>query len=242
MLIHDEGQGVHALTLDRGDKGNALSSALVDALLAAIAAAHDRPQARALVLAGNGRHLCTGFDLSDLEQATEGDLLLRFVRVEQMLDAVWRSPLLTVALASGRTWGAGADLFCAAQQRWALPDATFRFPGAAFGLVLGTRRLAARVGADTARAWVAGGLEIDAATAQAAGLVSHVGTREAFDAHVAALRTEADVIDAETRRAINTVTRDGDADADLAALVRSAARPGLKQRIVAYRAASTARR
>ncbi len=81
MLIHDEGQGVHALTLDRGDKGNALSSALVDALLAAIAAAHDRPQARALVLAGNGRHLCTGFDLSDHEQATEGDLLLRFVRV-----------------------------------------------------------------------------------------------------------------------------------------------------------------
>lgn len=125
----------------------------------------------------------------------------------------------------------------------ALPDATFRFQGAAFGLVLGTRRLAARVGADTARAWVGGGLEVDATTAQAAGLVSHIGTREAFDAHVEALRTTADVIDAETRGAINAVTRDGDADADLAALVRSAARPpGLKQRIVAYRAASTARR
>ena len=142
MLIRNERQGVHALTLDRGDKGNALSADLVDALLDAIRAAHDSAQARALVLTGSGRHLCTGFDLSDLEHATEGDLLLRFVRVEQMLDAVWRSPLLTVALASGRTWGAGADLFCSAEQRWALPDATFRFPGAAFGLVLGTRRLA----------------------------------------------------------------------------------------------------
>jgi enoyl-CoA hydratase len=242
MLIRNERKGVHALTLDRGGKGNALSADLVDALLDAIRAAHDSAQARALVLTGSGRHLCTGFDLSDLEHATEGDLLLRFVRVEQMLDAVWRSPLLTVALASGRTWGAGADLFCSAEQRWALPDATFRFPGAAFGLVLGTRRLAARVGADTARAWVGGGLEVDATTAQAAGLVSHIGTREAFDAHVEALRTTADVIDAETRGAINAVTRDGDADADLAALVRSAARPGLKQRIVAYRAASTARR
>jgi enoyl-CoA hydratase len=242
MLIRNERKGVHALTLDRGDKGNALSADLVDALLDAIRAAHDSAQARALVLTGSGRHLCTGFDLSDLEHATEGDLLLRFVRVEQMLDAVWRSPLLTVALASGRTWGAGADLFCSAEQRWSLPDATFRFPGAAFGLVLGTRRLAARVGADTARAWVGGGLEVDATTAQAAGLVSHIGTREAFDAHVEALRTTADVIDAETRGAINAVTRDGDADADLAALVRSAARPGLKQRIVAYRAASTARR
>ncbi len=242
MLIRNERQGVHALTLDRGDKGNALSADLVDALLDAIRAAHDSAQARALVLTGSGRHLCTGFDLSDLEHATEGDLLLRFVRVEQMLDAVWRSPLLTVALASGRTWGAGADLFCSAEQRWALPDATFRFPGAAFGLVLGTRRLATRVGADTARAWVGGGLEVDATTAQAVGLVSHIGTREAFDAHVEALRATADVIDPETRSAINAVTRDGDADADLAALVRSAARPGLKQRIVAYRAASTARR
>lgn len=221
------------LTLDRPDRGNALSAELVARLHRdtddAIAAA-----SASLVLRGAGRHFCTGFDLSDLESQSDGDLLLRFVRVEQLLATLWAAPLPVLAFAQGRCWGAGADLFCTAQQRWAAPDANFRFPGAAFGLVLGTRRLAERVGADRAREWVVQGVEVDAAQALAAGLVSRIASADEFDAHLEKLATAAPVVDARTRAALFAASRDPQADRDLAALVSSAARPGLRERILAY--------
>ena len=46
-----------------------------------------------------------------------------------------------MAVATGRAWGAGADLFASCDIRACTPDASFRFPGTAFGIVLGTRRL-----------------------------------------------------------------------------------------------------
>jgi enoyl-CoA hydratase len=76
---------------------------------------------------------------------------------------------------AGRTWGAGADLFAACDLRVAAPDTLLRFPGAQFGMVLGTRRLAERIGADAARRLVLEGGELSAPQALAAGLASSVG-------------------------------------------------------------------
>jgi len=64
--------------------------------------------------------------------------LLRFVRIEQLLQRLFRVPYPTVALVHGHVFGAGADLFCACQHRFAASDATFRLPGTGFGLVQGT--------------------------------------------------------------------------------------------------------
>ena len=200
--------GVVTLTLARPERGNALGADLVEALLAAVQAACDDTALHTLVLCAEGRHFCTGLDLSDLDRTTDGDLLLRLVRIETLLAALWHAPLRTVAVAQGRTWGAGADLFAACERRLAHADASFRFPGAQFGIVLGTRRLATRVGADTALALVTEAREWDAGQARAAGLADTV---------------------------LRAATHDDRRDADLAALVRSAAEPGLVQRVCAYR-------
>src|SRR3546814_4977267 len=82
---------------------------------------------------------------------SEGDLVLRLIRIETLLQTVWHLPFPTLALARGRVFGAGADLFCACSRRVAEPGTSFRMPGLGFGIVLGTRRLMARVGADAAR-------------------------------------------------------------------------------------------
>lgn len=244
--------GVALVELNRPARGNALSAPLVEALLAAIGRACADPGVHTLALAGAGRHFCTGFDLSGLEETSEGDLLMRFVRIETLLDAVWRAPVRTVAIATGRAWGAGADLFAACDERVAAPDASFRFPGAAFGIVLGTRRLAERVGTDRARAWVSTGTTLDATAAAAAGLASRVAAAPPeSDAALAGWRhealAEAPAVERETLVAIRAASRpaggpgaDALADADLAALVRSASRPGLKARILAYRERSRA--
>lgn len=229
MLKTDRSGGVLTLTLARPERGNALGSDLVEALLAAVQGAPADTTLHTLRLGAEGRHFCTGLDLSDLESSRDADWLQRLVRIETLLQALWQCPLATVALAQGRAWGAGADLVAACETRIAAPDASFRFPGAQFGIVLGTRRLAARIGSDAARALVIGGGTLDAAAARAAGLVTAVGSEPVITPPA---------IDPATARAVRTASRGdppGAADADLAALVRSAAAPGLKARIQAYR-------
>ncbi|MGE3847233.1 MAG: enoyl-CoA hydratase/isomerase family protein [Gammaproteobacteria bacterium] len=238
VLETREDAGVLTLTLSRAALGNALDDTLVEALLAAILAAGDNEALHTLVLRGAGKHFCTGFDLSDLAAQSDGDLLRRFVRVELLLAALWHAPLRTVALAQGRAFGAGADLFACCDQRVAQVGASFTFPGARFGLVLGTRRLAARLGESRALACVTGGEVLDARAALATGLASDLVDGD-LDAWLAAL--PAPVTERATSAALKAATRPDMRDADLAALVRSAARPGLKARIVAYREAQTRR-
>ncbi len=235
MLGEQRVAGVAVLTLDRPQRGNALSAELVAALRAALARAFDDATVHTVCLAGAGTHFCTGFDLGDLDAQSDGDLLARFVDVELLLAELWHAPVRTVAFARGRAWGAGADLFAACDLRMAAPDTTFRFPGAGFGLVLGSRRLAEQVGADHARRWVAEGMQVDAATAEDAGLVTAITAAGlSAEQHLHALSLPEPAIDRETVMALRRATRADHRDHDLAALVRSAARPGLKARIAAY--------
>lgn len=232
--------GVAHLTLARPERGNALGPDLVDAALEAV----DRvvaDGARMIVLRGAGKHFCTGFDLSELPDLSDGDLLLRVVRIEMLLQAVHHAPIPTVAVAHGATMGAGADLVAACQTRWALPGARFAFPGAGFGLALGTRRLARRIGSEAARDLVGSGRRIDAEEAASLGLIQRVVEPETVDADVmAALRLS--TLDPVTTARICALTVSDTRESDLANLVQSAARPGLKSRITAYVAALQARK
>ena len=228
MLSSEHQAGVTTLTLQRPERGNALGPELVEGLIHTVEAAIADPAVHTLVLRGDGRHFCTGLDLTDLATLSDGDLLLRLVRIETLLALLWHAPIRTVALAHGRTWGAGADLFAVCEQRLVHPDTTLRFPGVQFGIVLGTRRLAERIGVDAARALVLEGGELDAPQALALGLATQLGDMAA--------ELAAPLPDAATARAIRSATRADCRDADLAALVRSAARPGLQSRITAYRA------
>jgi len=233
MLGISREAGVCVLTLERPTVGNALDTALVDTLLEALTSIAADETTHTLVLRGAGNHFCTGFDLSSLEMESDGDLLRRFVQVESLLAELWHLPLRTVVWASGRALGAGADLLTCADVRVATPDARIGFPGARFGLVLGTRRLATRMGAEAALTGVAEAKSWSAESALAAGLIDHIAV-ETFDAWLAdALPALA--VDRPTYAALRRATRPDCRDSDLAALVRSAARPGLKARIVAYR-------
>lgn len=149
-LIRKHEGHVTRLTLNRPEKANALSRPLVDALLDAIDQAC-ADGTRLLILDGAGAHFCAGFDFTGFDQASDGDLALRFIRIEMLLQALHHAPYQTLALAHGRIVGAGADLVASCGMRIAAPNAEFRMPGLRFGVALGTRRFALRVGADKAR-------------------------------------------------------------------------------------------
>ncbi len=225
--------GIATLRLNRPERGNALSRPMVAALRIGLEEALANPHVHTLVLRGNGPNFCTGFDLSDLEAETDASLAERFIELEGLLQALWHAPLRTVALATGRAWGAGADLFASCDVRAAAPDSTYRFPGTAFGILLGTRRLAEAVGWDRARPFVTEGATCDAPGAMIAGIANDLVEGDA-DAWLGK-RCLPPVADRATLTAIRAATRPDHRAQDLATLTASATRPGLKRRIEEYR-------
>lgn len=227
--------GVRTFVLNRPDKLNALDADLVDALSAAVHEAH-ADRVRLMVFRGAGRSFSAGFDLSRLEEQSEGDLVLRFVRIEMLLQAIARSPAQTLALAHGRIFGAGADLFAACRHRVAAPDASFRMPGLKFGLVLGTRRFGEIVGADHARRVLERVGAFTAAEAAAMNFATRLASPDEWPAIVGELDSVARMLADDTRKELYRVLdpNAGHADEDLATLTRSAARPGLKDRLRHY--------
>ena len=227
--------GVTHVTLNRPERGNAFALDMVEAALAAVQGTYS-DGTRLLVIAGAGKHFCTGLDLGDLDSVSDGDLLLRLVRIETLLDAVWRAPCVTLGVGRGRVMGAGADLFTACDRRVAIEGSSYTFPGAVFGVALGTRRLMERIGADLARDMVRSGRVLPHDEALRLGLATIAVPTDGVEPEIIAAQQAASRLDIETTATIHRLARRDDADADLAGLVRSAARPGLKDRILAYRA------
>lgn len=234
-LSPPSGEGLRTLILQRPNKANALSAELVDGLHASLDAID--PETRALLIRGEGRNFCAGFDFTGFEQQTEGDLLLRFVRIDQLLARLRAAGFLTIAWVGGAAFGAGADIACACAIRIGTPAARFRFPGFQFGVALGTRRLAAIVGGERARQILLHNEELDAQAALQCGVLTERTEAADPQARIEALMRSTHKLDARSLGALLELTDAGNAERDLAELVRSVARPGLHARIAAYRQA-----
>lgn len=223
-----------SFTLNRPEKHNALCAELVEQLIAAFdeVATSDVP---VVVLQGAGRCFSAGFDMTEVDTSSEGDLLLRFVRIETLLQRVAASPALTMAFAHGKNFGAGVDLIAACNLRVAAPGTTFRMPGLQFRLVLGIGRFARIVGTREAQRILETSAIFDVDRAFENGFIERITPLDQRDNVIADAVVRATSLPATARTLLHNALRDGHADADLAALVRSAAEPGLKCRIDAYR-------
>jgi enoyl-CoA hydratase len=228
-----EEDGVFSIVLNRPGKMNAFSAQLVEQLIAALDRAHAaRPQV--ILLRGEGKNFSAGFDFSNVDEQSEGDLLLRFVRIETLLQQLAASPCLTVALAHGRNFGAGVDLFAACRLRYCTADATFRMPGLKFGLVLGTRRFAALVGTERARDLLETAATFDGRQAHEMGFVQRLTEQGDWDEVQRLAKERAAQLPPDSRAALYETLAGQAFDEDMARLVRSAAAPGLKARVAAY--------
>ncbi|MCW0192589.1 MAG: enoyl-CoA hydratase/isomerase family protein [Rhodococcus sp.] len=221
------------IKIDRPEKANALDAATVTELYEAISAANG--EGDSFALASTGRVFCGGFDFTRIERESEGDLMLRFARIELLLQAVSTAPVASFALVDGAAFGAGADLVAACTYRIGTSRAKFRFPGFRFGVALGTRRLANIVGTDRARAILLENRTLSAEEAMEVGLLTHlvdelelVPTAERLLAQHAGLSRAA-------AACLLRLTGGDTNDADLADLIRSLAPKGLHERIARYR-------
>lgn len=239
QLSSIERTGVRTITLDRTSRANALGEEIVEELLChATAAAADGT--RVIVLKGNGKNFCAGFDFSGHADQSEGDLLRRFVRIEEMLQAIRYAPCVTIVCVQGAAFGAGADIVAACTYRIGDPNARFRFPGFQFGVALGTRHLARIVGISRARDILLNNRQLDAAHALEYGLLTHVAPINEFDQTVQGIVDGIGHLEGSSLGALLRNTLDDTRDRELAELVRSVGAPGLRERIEKYRSAVSA--
>ena len=233
-LITTHQDGVSHIRLNRPDRLNAVNSQLVEAMMTALDDAV-AAGSRLIVLAGEGRAFSAGFDLSGLDRQSDADLLYRFVRVEQLLQKLYRLPVTSLALVQGRCFGAAADMVAACRFRIASPEASFRMPGLQFGIVLGTRRLARLIGDDAAFDLLETSRIFSAQEALACGFVTTIAPQDQWPELIAAHADKAAALSPAAKSALLAATRDdAGLDADMAALVNAAAAPGLADRLRAF--------
>src|SRR6185437_5737861 len=180
--------GVRTLTMNRGERFNALSREMLAALEAAIDGAGDDASVRALVIAGEGRGFCAGHELKDLlthdDPAWQRDLFDACSRVMMKLT---RLPQPTIARVHGIATAAGCQLVSMCDLAVAADGARFALPGVNVGVFCSTP--AVGVGRNVSRKrtmeMLLTGEPIDAATALAWGLVNRVVPVAELDAAVA---------------------------------------------------------
>lgn len=111
VLIVEKQGAVARLVLNRPSAMNALNSALVADLHAAISRLSEDPEVRVLVVTGNGQAFCAGADLKDaLATATpvgESDFLQR---AGEMMRALSDFPRPVIAVLNGITMAGGLEL------------------------------------------------------------------------------------------------------------------------------------
>lgn len=231
-LTVEDSAGILTLTLNRPEFANALSPHLVETLITVLSSVENT---RLCVIRGEGKHFCAGFDLSDIDDLSDSNLLWRFLRIERLFQLVYHAPFPVMAMAHGQVVGAGADLFAASTRRVASADARFRFPGWNFELALGTRRLSRLIGADAARDLLIDTKVVQAEEAVALGLATDLYEISDWDYLVSQMAKRTKVLSSTAMADMLDLTATDTSNDDIAAIVKTAGRPGLKDRIVAYR-------
>ena len=179
MLISHLEAGVLTLTLDRPDKRNALSSALVEELLKGIERADLDSEVRLLVLRGAGKDFCAGADLDELLASADRDPAeneASALRLGAVFQGLRRLPKPTVAVVQGRALAGGCGLATACDFVLAADSAQFGYPEIQRGFVpaMVMAMLVRQVGEKRALDLTGTGRLLSAAEAYQLGLVTSV--------------------------------------------------------------------
>jgi methylglutaconyl-CoA hydratase len=184
--------GVLTATLNRPDKRNAIDTAMIDALLAALKRADLDAEVRVVAVRGAGQDFCAGMDLNELlasadhtvEQNRQAALHFGSIFVRMR-----RIPKPVVAVVQGRALAGGCGLATACDLVLAAESAQFGYPEVQRGFVpaIVMTLLRRAVGEKVAFDLAATGRALGAKEAAAVGLVSRVFDDTVFEEQVGAV-------------------------------------------------------
>jgi (methylthio)acryloyl-CoA hydratase len=166
------------IELDRVEKRNALSEALMDQL--ADAAERAQREARVAVISGRGDHFSAGIDLAEVAtwvgDAEQRQSHRRGGRALRRFDEIARSSIPFVAAISGACVGGGLEIAASCHIRVADSTAFFALPEGQRGIFLGgggSVRITRLLGVHIVTDMMLTGRVMSAAQAEACGLVNY---------------------------------------------------------------------
>lgn len=181
-----------AITLNRPDKLNPLSTTTLTELVGAARFLDSRPEVKVVILSGRGRAFCAGADLAAFS-ADEGSApSARAVRDAAdagrlMAEAIESIRAVTVARLHGHCVGGGIVLAAACDLRVAAHDTIFSIPEVDLGIPLawgGIPRLVREIGPTITKELVMTCRSFNASEAAAMGFVNRVVPAAALDTSV----------------------------------------------------------
>jgi enoyl-CoA hydratase/carnithine racemase len=180
---------VARVTLNRPERRNALSLAVMRELLDTLRSIGADPKVAVVVIAGEGPAFSAGHDLSEMVDRTGEFYAELFATCVDLMTAVHEIPQPVIARVHGIATAAGCQLVAACDLAVAASDARFATPGVNIGLFCSTPMvpLVRAVGRKRALEMLLTGDPIDAPTAAAWGLVNRVVAPEELDAAVDSL-------------------------------------------------------
>lgn len=170
------------ITLNRPEKRNAISPAMIDDLLGALDEAEREP-ARVVILTGAGKAFCAGMDLEalrELASQTQGQHVADAERMGKMFRRVYSFPKPLISAVNGAAIAGGTGLATLADFTLAVPEATFGYTEARIGFLPAVVSvfLLRQVGEKITRELLLTGKIFDAAEAHRLGLVTQVVPQE----------------------------------------------------------------
>ena len=191
FVLRRNDSGVVTLTLNRGERFNPLSAAMVEALERELDALAADRTARVVVLAGAGKGFCAGHDLKEL-RAHSGDRPWQqklFADCSRMMVKMTEIPQPIIARVHGIATAAGCQLVSMCDLAVAADEARFALPGVNVGIFCSTPAVgvARNIGRKRAMEMLLTGELFDAPTALGWGLVNRVVPAASLDAEVARL-------------------------------------------------------
>lgn len=185
IRVDVDSRGVARITVDNAAKLNILGSALMDELVAALAALGTRADLRAVVLTGAGdRAFIGGADVREMAGLDAAGARAFITRLHGVCAALRDLPVPVIARINGFALGAGLEVAAACDLRIAGSNAVFGMPEVRVGIpsVIEAALLPALIGWGRTRELLLLAETIDAATAVRWGLVERVAPAGGLDA------------------------------------------------------------
>jgi len=185
-LLTQTRDGVATLTLNRPEKRNALSKALLQELHSSLLYLTDDPNVRVVVLTASGPAFCAGHDLAEMVGCPESDYHYLFSLCTTVMQQLRTLPQPVIARVQGLATAAGCQLVAACDLAVAVNTATFATPGVKIGLFCTTPMvpLVRAIPPKAALEMLLTGKPISAQQALLWGLVNRVVPAEQLDATV----------------------------------------------------------
>jgi len=188
LVQRSDAGAVATLTLNRPDKGNALSEAMLAALSERILEVDRDDGVRVVVLAANGKIFCGGHDLAEMRShEDQGYFEDLFARCTRMMLSIRQSRKPFIARVHGAAVAAGCQLVATCDLAYAADTARFGVNGINLGLFCSTPSVAVSrtILPKQALDLLLTGRLIDAARAAGIGLINGAVPADELDATVA---------------------------------------------------------